>query len=231
MGKGDSGVPSFDVDSTCLSFLVALDTLSYAIMAGRYRRVLVVSAEIPSHSLDYNHKESAALFGDGAVAAVLERTPDVESSGILAAHMETYGNAAHWCEVRAGATRHPAQSGMDVDDFLFKMDGQRIYRAASEKLPTFVERLFAGTGKSLQDVDLVIPHQASLMALKLTRRRLGIPEDKFFVYLEDTGNTVAASLPIGLHRAVQAGHIERGSLVLLMGTSAGLSIGATLLRY
>jgi 3-oxoacyl-[acyl-carrier-protein] synthase III len=108
LGLGDSGVPAFDINASCLGFLAALDTLSWPLLAGRYRRVLIVAADIASCALDWTELGASAIFGDGAAAAVVgrERDPDESSPGILASAFATYSEGAHLCEIRAGGSRH-----------------------------------------------------------------------------------------------------------------------------
>ena len=252
LGQGESGTPCFDVDSTCLSFVTALDTLSYLVAAGRYRRVLLVASEISSTGLNYRQLEACSLFGDGAVAVVIGATPAGEGSRILAAHMETYSHGSDICQIEGGGTRvHPREyrpaatampgllraDGPALDEdprFLFSMNGRKVFRLATAVLPTYMARLFADAGgevKSLADVDLVVPHQASRSAMELMRRRLDLPEDKWVYILPEYGNMIAASIPFGLHLSIRAGRIRRGDRVLCVGTSAGFSIGGVLLEY
>ncbi|XID94516.1 beta-ketoacyl-ACP synthase III [Paenibacillaceae bacterium WGS1546] len=233
LGEEQSGVPAFDIDSTCLSFLVALDAMSCMIAAGRYRNVLIVSSEIASVGLDWRHKESAALFGDGAAAVVIGRAEDGEPSRIVGASLRTYGAGAAHSEIRAGGTkRHPrGPRPASADDYLFRMDGPAIYKMASRLLPGFTDELLRSTGTRMTEFKAVVPHQGSAMAVRLMRKKLGIAERQLVYITPDHGNTIAASIPMGLHEAIRAGRIERGDRVLLIGTAAGLTLGGLVLDY
>ncbi|WP_072330880.1 MULTISPECIES: beta-ketoacyl-ACP synthase III [unclassified Paenibacillus] len=233
MGQGDSGVPALDINTTCLSFVAALDMVSYMVAAGRYRRVLIVSAEIASKGLNWQQKESAALFGDGAAAAVIERTAAGEPSCILHAAMETYGAGSGLSEIRGGGSGLPASlyAPEASADFSFDMNGSGIFRMASQLLPSFLDRLLAASGLRIGDFKLVIPHQGSAMAMRLLGRRLNISKEQMMYITPDHGNTIAASIPMGLHEAVKQGRLERGDRVLLLGTSAGLSLGGLAFVY
>ncbi|WP_159881173.1 beta-ketoacyl-ACP synthase III [Paenibacillus puerhi] len=233
MGQGGSGVPALDINTTCLSFVAALDMVSYMVAAGRYRRVLIVSAEIASKGLNWHQKESTALFGDGAAAAVIERSQPGEPSGILYASMETYGDGASLSEIRGGGSALPASlyEPDQAGEFSFDMNGSGIFRMASQRLPSFLERLLTATELKISDFKLVIPHQGSAMAMRLLGRKLGISEEQMMYITPDHGNTIAASIPMGLHEAVRQGRIERGDHVLLLGTSAGLSLGGLAFVY
>lgn len=233
MGGEDSGIPSFDVNSTCLSFLTGFDLLSYLVEAGRYERVLLVSTEIASVGLNWNHKESGALFGDGAAAVVIGRSAEEEDSRIICSRMETYSKGARYSEIRGGGTRiHPREHGPGrEEDFLFHMDGKAIFKMAAKLLPSFVDKLLRPAGLSMADIQHVIPHQGSAMAMRLITSRLGISQEQLVYITPNHGNTIAASIPMGLHEAAVQGRMKRGDRVLLLGTSAGLSLGGMVLVY
>ena len=116
-------------------------------------------------------------------------------------------------------------------DYLFHMDGKGIFKIASEILPDFAKQLLAEAKLGWADFKIVIPHQASLPALRLTHRRLDIPKEKFFIFAERVGNTIAASLPMGIHFALEEGRLQRGDKALLLGTSAGFSVGGLALEF
>lgn len=226
-------IPAFDIDSTCLGFVVGLDTISYLVAAGRYRNVVIVASEIASLAINPKTPESYSIFGDGAAAVIIRQSGAQESSAIETALIETYPEGAHLTEVRGGGAilhaRHYREETMA--EYLFKMDGRAVFRLSSRVIHGFMERLFAQTERTLDDVNLVIPHQASAMAMRLMRQKLAIPEHKFMNIIENHGNTIAASIPMALHEAIVQGRIVRGDKVLLLGTSAGLSIGGLIFDY
>lgn len=231
LGGESSGIPAFDINSTCLSFITGLDVISYAIAAGRYRRVLLVATEV-AMGLNWQDKESCTLFGDGAAAAIAVQSEEEAGSRILCSRMETYSKGAHLSECRGGGNKlHPKEYAEHPENFLFSMDGKGIYRLASQILPSFVERMLAECQLTMAEMDLVIPHQASLMSMQLMRKHLGVPEDKWMAIVENHGNTIAASVPMALHEAVAGGKLQRGDRVMLLGTSAGFSVGGIILEY
>ncbi|MEI7026783.1 beta-ketoacyl-ACP synthase III [Paenibacillus sp. y28] len=233
MGQQQSGVPAFDINSTCLSFVAGLDVMSYMVQAGRYRHVLLVSTEVASKGLNWQQKESAALFGDGAAAAVIGPSGPGEPSKILSAAMETYSEGAHLSEIRGGGSGLPAGScdQTKAEDYLFDMQGEAIFRMASKRLPAFLDRLLNDAGSEIKDLKLVIPHQGSAIAMELLRRKLRISKEQLLYITPDHGNTIAASIPMGLHEAASQGLIKRGDRLLLLGTSAGLTLGGVVLDY
>jgi 3-oxoacyl-[acyl-carrier-protein] synthase III len=235
MGQEKSGTPCFDINATCLGFLAGLDTMSYLVEAGRYRRVLLVSTEVASVGLNWKHKESAALFGDGAAAAVIGRSDGESSnpSSILASSMRTYSDGIRFSQVRGGGTgMHPREHNeKTAEHFLFEMDGPGIYRMASKLLPDFVDELLNQAGCSMKELKVVIPHQGSAMAMRLISRKLGISSEQLMYITSNHGNTVSASLPMGLYEAVRQGRLKRGEKCMLIGTAAGLSLGGMVLEY
>ncbi|MBA4493400.1 beta-ketoacyl-ACP synthase III [Paenactinomyces guangxiensis] len=232
LDPGHQGIPAFDINSTCLSFVTAFDHLSYLVDAGRYRYVLLVSSEIASIGLNWNHKESCALFGDGAAAVIIGPAED-GASGILSSHMETYSQGAHLSQIRGGGTKyHPRTyaENIDPDHFLFEMDGEALFRMSARYLPRFMKQLLP-KDLTMKEINLVIPHQASMMAMRIMQKRLKISAEQMFIFAQNHGNTIAASIPMGIYEAVKQGRVKRGDKVMLIGTSAGLSLGGIILVY
>lgn len=235
LGLGDSGISCFDINSTCLSFLSALDNLSYVIENGRYKNVVIVTSEKASAAINPKEPESFALFGDGAVAMIIGKASKDERARIINAMHRTYGDGADLCSIPAGGSKIPPTTKSvtkeSEDQFKFHMDGKRLLKLSFQKIPKFLEDLLGGSNLTLQDIDMVCPHQASTSAMRLIRKKLNIPEEKFMVIIEKMGNMIAASIPMAFYIAVKEGKVKRGNKVLLMGTSAGLSIGGVILEY
>jgi 3-oxoacyl-[acyl-carrier-protein] synthase-3 len=228
---GLEGIPSFSVHATCLSFLVALHNAAALVAAGAYRRVLVVSAECASLARNLDEPESAALLGDGAAAAVLEPTPQVESSALLSFMMTTWPKGAELTELRGlGQRCPPGDPRTRAEDNLFSMDGPTIYRMARRRVLSLVQDLLSANGLQPNDVDLVVPHQASGPGLELVPR-MGFRAERVVNVIARYGNCVAASIPMALAHAAGEGRMRRGDLVLLLGTGAGLSVAGALLRW
>ena len=233
---GWSGLPCFDINATCLGFVPALETAALLIASGKHDRIAVVCAEIASRGLNWAQPEAAALMGDGAAAVILTRaeTETPTSSALLAAMMETWPEGISLTEIRGGGTSLPAihhEAGKNSADFLFHMDGPGVFRLAAERIGPFVTRLVGDAPDRWAGIDLVIPHQGSLLAMRHLRQRLGIPEEKLIEIAADHGNLIAASLPLALHEAIRSGRLQRGQIAMLLGTSAGVSLGGALLRY
>jgi 3-oxoacyl-[acyl-carrier-protein] synthase-3 len=232
LGFGALPAPAYDVNATCLGFLVALDTAAALLAAGRYRRILIVAAERPEGALDWRDPAVAGLFGSGAGAVVLEAGDASCTSGILALAIENYTEGADACAIRSGGTNSEPRGDLAafLDGWRFEMDGPTAYRLAALYFPALVDRVFADAGMTMGDVDVVIAHQASAAALELMLRRLGIPREKQLNIFAEHGNQVSASIPTVLARAKSRGLVGDGKLALLLGTAAGVSLGAALWR-
>ncbi|MFN8439902.1 MAG: 3-oxoacyl-[acyl-carrier-protein] synthase III C-terminal domain-containing protein [Caldilineaceae bacterium] len=231
MGLGASGIPSITIHATCLSFVAALDTAASLIGSGRYRTILIVTSEIASPGVNPAQAESASLLGDAAAAVVVTRTGADESSALLAAHIETYGDGAHLTQVAGGGTkRHPNRPDCQPVENLFHMEGRAVAHFALRYSEAFLERLRPGLSTCLGEIKLVVPHQASLLMIR-SLTRYGWPAEQIAVSLDRLGNCIAASIPCTLYETIRAGRIQRGEQILLVGTGAGLSLGGVILRY
>jgi 3-oxoacyl-[acyl-carrier-protein] synthase-3 len=231
LGLGHSGLSCLSVHATCLSFLVALDVSASLLATGRYRRILIVTADVASVGLDFSQPQICTLFGDGAAAAVVGRTPEGDSSCLLAAHIESYGDGAELTQISGGGSRrHPNRPDLRPEENLFQMQGPSVYKMAFKLGPAFLGRLLSGIEGGLASIDLVVPHQASKLALD-GHRLAGIPEDRVVRTLDHLGNCVGASIPMTLYEAIQQGRLQRGDRLLVVGTGAGLTLGGVVLTY
>ncbi len=222
----------FDINATCLSFLVALQTAAQFIAAGVYRTVLVYSSEIASPSLDPAQWESAALFGDAAAAAVLTRSAPGEPSTIWHAQFATYSSGADLTQCLGGGTlHHPNDPRTTPEMNLFHMQGLAVFRQAVRIMRPFLDQFFDTLGWQREQVAAVVPHQASRHGVEQLSDRLGFRHEQVFTNLSQRGNCVAASIPLALAEAVHSGRIQRNDRVVLLGTGAGLTVGAIALTF
>lgn len=231
LGLGNSGIPAMTVHTTCLSFVAAMDVASNFISSGRYKNILIASADVASCGINPKEPESASLVGDAAAAVVVTKSDASDKSMIHHAHFKTYGEGAYLTTIMGGGSRlHPRFDGHKPEDDLFHMDGPAVLRMVRGIAHNFLDELYPGLSKSLLDIDVVVPHQASKIGLMMLER-FGWPNEKIMTTIETLGNCVAASIPATLYQAVRDGNIQRGQKVLLVGTGAGLSIGGLVLTY
>jgi len=231
LGLAESGIPAFDINATCLGFLVALDLVGQAIATGRYRTVLIVASEPASLGLNWDDPMTAGLFGDGAAAVVIgARRRD--GACLMAAHLQTFSAGIEHCQIRGGGSglspRHNPDAAYAAS--VFEMQGREAYRLAAEFLPDFLRTLFERAQVAPESIDAWVPHQASGRAIHHLQRALRIPSERLVLTLETLGNQVSASLPTALHRGLSQGRIRSGNTIALVGSGAGLSFGGAVLR-
>jgi 3-oxoacyl-[acyl-carrier-protein] synthase-3 len=229
---GFSGIPSWSIHATCLSFIVALHTAAAMIHAGSYRKILIVSSEAATAFRNMKEPESAVLIGDGAAAALIEPAEASESSAFIDWEMGTWPEGKAYTEFRGAGTYRPPyiEDRTRPEDYTFHMNGPRIFRMARQKTGIIMKRLLDRNGLTIDDIDWLVPHQASGPALK-SAPSYGIPEQKLINMIEKTGNTIAASTPMALAWADQQNKLKRGDLILIGGSGAGLSIAYALIRW
>lgn len=232
LGLADGRAACFDLNATCLSFLVALHTVAALIAAGVYRTVLIVSSERASRSLNPQERESAVLFGDAAAAALVTAAPPGAASAVWGARFATHPSGAEHTLLRGGGTgHHPNDPATTPEMNLFHMDGPRVYRQGARLIGPFLDDFLRAVGWERSSLAALVPHQASRHALDLLTARLGFTHEQVVNNIALRGNCVAASLPLALAEAVAADHIRRGDRVLLGGSGAGLTLGALALTY
>lgn len=230
LGLGGSGIAAYDVNATCLSFLLALDHVLAGFALGRWQRALIFTADIASAALDFGNPEASVIFGDGASAFALAAGGPHQC---LAQRLETYADGADLCHLDAGGTRLRPADG--IDQFLagaqFRMDGPGVFRATARRFPKFMERLLGAAGTRLEAISTVIPHQASKPALQHLKRFVPDGHAKTIDLFAEHGNQIATSLPHALHVARTTGRLRSGERALLVGTSAGISLGGAVLQW
>jgi 3-oxoacyl-[acyl-carrier-protein] synthase III len=231
LGIADSGIACMSVHSTCLSFLVALNVAANFLASGQHKNILVYSSDIGSVGINPKETESFVLIGDVAAAVVVTRPEPGEASQMSNYVFRTFGEGAYYTCIMGGGTRnHPNHPSTTPEDNLFHMQGYKVFRMAHKHGAETLEALRPGLSQSLGDIEMVIPHQASGMAIK-SMTMYGWPEEKLAQTIDWLGNCIAASIPATLYDVVKKGRIQRGQEMLIVGTGAGLSIGAALLTY
>ncbi|MFN7121644.1 MAG: beta-ketoacyl-ACP synthase III [Hydrogenophaga sp.] len=220
---GIAGCPVFDVQAVCSGFIYALTVADSLIQSGTAHKALVVGSEVFSRILDFNDRTTCVLFGDGAGAVVLEAS---DKPGILATDIHADGK-------HSGILCVPGHvsGGSILGDPLLKMDGQAVFKLAVGVLEDTARAVLAKAGKTAEDVDWLIPHQANIRIMQSTARKLKLPMDKVVVTVDQHGNTSAASIPLALDHAVRQGQVKRGDTLMLEGVGGGFTWGAVLLDF
>jgi 3-oxoacyl-[acyl-carrier-protein] synthase-3 len=234
---GVQGTPAFDVRNQCSGFLYGLSVADQFVRSGAAERVLLVGAETHSTGLDLTTRgrEVAVIFGDGAGAVVIgpEERP---GHGILSTHLHAEGRYAQKLWVEAPTSRCAPRIDEDMvageGARLFpKMEGRYVFRHAVTRFPEVIREALDANGLAVDDIDLLIPHQANLRISQMVAGGLGLPDEKVFNNIERYGNTTAGSIPIALHEAIAAGRVRPGALVCLAAFGAGFTWASALIRW
>ena len=224
-------IPSYDLaGSGCAGFVLALDIArSRALADGR--RVLVIGVELLTRLMNWEDRNTCVLFGDAAGAAVVGRGPGAVE--IVAATAGTDGSKSGILGLEAGGTRLPitlerVRQGLHKD---IVMQGREVFREAVSRMSASSHQVLEKAEVSIEDVALVVPHQANLRILNAVTKRLGVPDERVFVNVQEYGNTGSASVPVALWEAREQGRIKPGDLVLLTAFGAGFHWASALLRF
>jgi 3-oxoacyl-[acyl-carrier-protein] synthase-3 len=222
---------SFDLGAGCAGFVYMLVVGSSLLATGNLDHVLIVGAELLSRLIDPDDRATSILFGDGAAAAVLSRSPD-DGPGVLAWDLGCDGSAAGLLEIRAGGSRMPATpETIAAGEQYLKMQGQEVFRRAVRVVVDSARATLDRAGVSPSDVAWFVPHQANIRIIESAASRLGIGGDRTIVNIDHYGNTSAASIPLALAEAADDGRLKDGDLVLMSGFGAGMTWASALLRW
>ncbi|HRK02193.1 MAG TPA: beta-ketoacyl-ACP synthase III [Oligoflexia bacterium] len=228
---GAKNAAAFDLSAACSGFVYGLELSNALIQSGMAKKILLVGSEVLSSFVNWKDRGTCILFGDGAGAVVLGRSTD-ESSQICSTHLQADGWSKDLFYITAGGSSIPV-SHATVDENLqfMQMKGREIFKVAVKMLADCSERALEKSGYSISDVDWIVPHQANLRIIEALAKRMQVPMQKVILNIEDYGNTSSATVPSAFDLAVREGRIRRGDLVLFTVFGAGLTYGASVLRY
>jgi 3-oxoacyl-[acyl-carrier-protein] synthase-3 len=221
-----------DLNAACSGFVYALSTADMFIRSGQSKTVLVVGAEVLSANVNWQDRTSCILFGDGAGAAVVERTAPDSKSRILSSHLQSDGSLWELLIIPGGGTRLPVDSQvLESQQNKISMKGKEIFKIAVKTLADFAVQAIESNGYKISDVDWFIPHQANLRIIEAVANRLDFPMEKVLVNIDRYGNTSSATVPTMLDEAVRDGRIKPGQLLVMDVFGAGLTYGSVLVRF
>jgi 3-oxoacyl-[acyl-carrier-protein] synthase-3 len=225
---------AFDLAAACSGFVYALNMAAQAIATGSVRTAIVVGAETMSRVLDWTDRSTCILFGDGAGAVVLKGSG--VPGGILASTMRSDGSGGNLLRLPAVyhnpvPTLGPEYLGNGQDRNTIAMNGRQIFRFASHVVHASIQDVIKKADLDLQDVDLIIPHQANIRIIDHVAKKLKLPKEKFYVNVERTGNTSAASIPIALCDAVEAGRLRPDNNIVFVGFGGGLTWASAAVKW
>jgi 3-oxoacyl-[acyl-carrier-protein] synthase-3 len=226
---GAPDAAAYDLLAGCTGFMYALAQGYGMVASGLSRRALVVGGDVLSRIVNWRDRRTCILFGDGAGAVVLER---VESGGFLGFELGADGGGGLHLSLPAGGSRLPASAETVAQDQHFvHMNGPEVYRFATRVLVSSAEKLLAGVGLAVADVDVYVPHQANRRIIDHAARNLGVPPDRVVVNVDRYGNTSSGSIPLALADARAEGRLLPGTTVLMTGMGAGLTWGSAVMEW
>src|SRR4051812_46776144 len=227
---GASNAGAMDVFAACSGFLYGLTMVESMIRTGQIKHALVIGAEVLTKYVDYTDRSTCVIFGDGAGAAVVGPVP--EGKGILATKIRSDGRFEEQLYCPAGGTKMgTTHQTIDEGMHFFKMKGNELFKVAVRSMAEISVEMLERAGCTIDDVDMVIPHQANQRITDAVASRLGVPEEKVYSNIAEHGNTSSASIPIAIDECIEQGKIKEGSLVLLTAFGGGVTWGGTLIRF
>ena len=229
------GVPAhatcFDIAAACSGFLYALEIAYGQLLTNRYKRALIIGSEKLSSVTDWTDRTTCVLFGDAAGAAVLHKV-DQPGIGILGSDLGADGEFADNLYISAGGSKRPADAQSVAEHaHCIRMNGREVFKSAVRVMETVAREMMEQHHLTPDQISLVIPHQANIRIIESLAASLGMPMEKVYVNLDRYGNTSSASIPLALDEARRSGRIKPGDLTLLVAFGAGLTYGATLIRW
>ncbi len=214
---------AYDLSAGCTGFMYALAQAYGMLASGLADRCLVVGADLLSKIVDWSDRSTAVLFGDGAGAVVLER---VSEGGFLGFELGADGGGGMNLSLPSSGSRHFPDGAQFI-----QMNGREVFKFATRVMVTSAEAILGQCGKTVEDVDVYVPHQANVRIIDHAAKKLGFPEEKVVVNVDRYGNTSSGSIPLALADAADDGRLEPGKLVLMTGMGAGLTWGSALIEW
>ena len=225
---GATRAACFDINAACSGFIYALSVANSFIQSGAYKNALVIGAETLSKVTEFKDRNTCVLFGDGAGAAVLTATS--EECGVLGVRLGADGSGGGVLSIGGIREDEPAERRPFGNPRTVWMDGSEVFKFAVRILADEVEAILADSGKTMDDVALIVPHQANIRIIDGAVKRLKLDSNKVFTNLAKYGNMSAASIPIALCEALEEGRVKSGDLAILVGFGGGLTWGSAIVK-
>ncbi|MBT3586342.1 MAG: ketoacyl-ACP synthase III [Halobacteriovoraceae bacterium] len=223
---------ALDIAAACSGFVYGVNLANSMIQTGAAKNVLVVGSEMLSREVNWEDRSICILFGDGCGVAVVGRNEDSDQSEILSSTLGADGTGAEFFDQPVGGAVEPiTPEHIEKRTHMMQMKGGEMFKMATRTLANNAKKVIKEAELTLKDVDWLVPHQANVRIIETTGKLLGIDSEKVIINIDKYGNTSAATVPIAFHEAIHDGRIKRGDLVLFDAFGAGLTSGATLLRY
>lgn len=219
---------AFDINAACTGFIYALKLGKSLIRSGEAKNALIIGAETLSKALNWEDRGSCVLFGDGAGATVLTSTE--EDCGIKCVNVKSDGSKGDSLVIQGLPLNSPFKDRKEVSENYINMNGREIFKFATKVMEESIVDILEKENIKIEEIDVIIPHQANLRIIDYVGKRLGIPREKFATNLQNYGNTSGASIPIALCEAIDDGKVKRGDNIIMVGFGGGLTWGAALIK-
>jgi 3-oxoacyl-[acyl-carrier-protein] synthase-3 len=227
---GATNASAFDLLAACSGFIYALSVATQMILSGAVDNALVIGSETMSRFLDWNDRSTCVLFGDGAGAVVLQVSD--RPGGVLATALHADGSGGDLLMIPAGGSHLPtSQETVEKNQHTIVMNGREVYRFATRVMASSTREVVEKAGLSMEDIDLIIPHQANQRIIDSAAKVLGLPLDRFMINVDRYGNTSAASIPIAICEAVETGRIHPGDHIAFVAFGAGLTWASAVVKW
>ena len=228
---GLGNITAFDIQAACSGFIYALNTGSNMLRSGAYKKALIIGAEKMSSILDFQDRTTCVLFGDAASAIIIE-TSETAGVGVLGSITGSDGSDPSLLYQPAGGSTIPSShESIDARQHFIKMNGKEIFKQAVRVMGQVSSDILKQYSFTSDQIDLLIPHQANMRIIDSLAKRMKLPMEKFHNNLDRFGNTSGASVGLALDEAYQKGRIQSGDLILLVAFGAGLTWGASLIKW
>lgn len=226
---GAKNAAAFDLSAGCTGFIYGMTVARQFIETGFYKNVIVVGCDILSRVTDFTDRNTCVLFGDGAGAVVISRT---DKPGIIESFIGADGSGKDYLTLPAGNSRMPASHETVKNNLHYtRMDGKEVFKFAVNAMPSAVNQILKKSGYTIEEINMLIPHQANIRIIDSAVKKLNIPGERVVTTIEKYGNMSSASIPVTLESVHRDGRIKKGDKVVLVGFGAGLTYGATLIEW
>ena len=226
------GAAAYDISAVCSGFIFGLSIVEQYLKTGRYENILLIGSEVNSRIVDWSDRATCILFGDGAGAILLKRVEQEEPLGVLSTHIYSDGSLSDLICVPGGIGKTGVNK-KDIDDkkYFIKMSGNATFKVAVKRMTDVIREALVFNDLSMEDVAILVPHQANQRIIRAVAERLEYPMEKVFMNIHKYGNTSGASIPIGIDEAKRSGRIKPGETSVLGAVGAGLTWGSAVIKW
>ncbi|GAB4276656.1 MAG: beta-ketoacyl-ACP synthase III [Candidatus Rifleibacteriota bacterium] len=222
---------AFDLQAACTGFVYGSSIACQYIATGTYNYVMVIGGDVTTRILDFNDRNSCVLFGDGVGAAIYGPS-DNDTDGVFDNLLGAIGSGAEYIMIKNGGSMHrPTVEAIQNREHYLTIHGKEVFKFSTKIVGDMIDEVLTRNNLTLDEVALIIPHQANIRIIESAAKRFNCPMDKFYVNIHKYGNTVAATIPIAIHEALVEGRIKQGDIVLLVGFGGGLTYGLLPIRW